>query len=424
MSDGEHTSGPQGVVRERSGWPLWLRGVLPLVLLGVLLAVFFRFGPLGVFRAAFPPVEELTIERVAFPSEGMMRVHVVNGGPEPVTIRQVMVEEAYWDHSIAGGAELGRLERTTVDIPYPWVHGEPLGVTLLSETGVTFHADVPVATRSPRPDARYLSTFAMIGIYVGVIPVFLGLLWLPFLRRIPRRWLDAILAFTLGLLVFLGIDALAEAIELAEGVASAFQGIGLVTLGLLGTPLLIESIGGRGAAGPRRRSDPTESDPSRVDQATTTPLRVAFLVALGIGLHNLGEGLAIGASYTAGEIALGTGLVVGFLVHNTTEGVGIVAPVARGGISFGHLVGLGALAGVPTIFGTWIGGFTYTPMLTVLFLAVGAGAVMQVTWTLGKLLGQEAEQGTGLFGLAAPLNATGLLAGLCVMYLTGLLIPA
>lgn len=408
---------------QSSGWPLWLRGVLPLILLGVLLAVFFRFGPLGVFRAAFPPVEELTIERIAFPSEGMMRVHVVNGGPEPVTVRQVMVEEAYWDHSIAGGTEIERLERTTIDIPYPWVHGEPIGVTLLSETGVTFHAEVPVATESPSPDARYLSTFALIGIYVGVIPVFLGLLWLPFLRGIPRRWLDGILAFTMGLLVFLGIDALAEAIEMAEGVSSAFQGIGLVALGLIGTPLLIEAIGRRRPAGPKR-ADPTDEPPPQAEQAPTTPLRVAFLVALGIGLHNLGEGLAIGASYTAGEIALGTGLVVGFLIHNTTEGVGIVAPVARDGISFGHLVGLGALAGVPTILGTWIGGFTYSPMLTVLFLAVGAGAVVQVTWTLGKLLGREAVHGTGVWGLAAPLNASGLLAGLCVMYLTGLLIPA
>lgn len=395
---------------------LWLKGLLPLLLLGGFLAVFLQVGPLGVFRAAFPPVEELTIDRIAFPDEGRIRVHVVNGGPEPVTVRQVMVDDAYWAFEIAGGPEVGRLERTTLDIPYPWVDGEPVGVTLLSETGVTFHAEVPVATRSPAPDARYLTTFALIGIYVGVIPVFLGLLWLPFLRGIPRKWLDSILAFTLGLLVFLGVDALAEAVELAGAVSSAFQGIGLITLGLVGTPLVIEALGSRrGKDGSGAPGDPG---------VAADGFRLAFLVALGIGLHNLGEGLAIGAAYTAGEVALGTGLVVGFLLHNTTEGVGIVAPVARTEVSLGGLVVLGSVAGLPTVLGTWIGAFSYAPALTVLFLAVGAGAIVQVVWTLGKLLGAGTAAERGVAGLAAPLNAFGLMAGLCVMYLTGLLVPA
>jgi zinc transporter ZupT len=392
-----------------------LKGILPLLLLGGFLAVFLQVGPLGVFQAAFPPVEELTIDRIAFPDAGQIRVHVVNGGPEPVTVRQVMVDDAYWSFEIAGGPEVGRLERTTLDIPYPWVDGEPVGVTLLSETGVTFHAEVPVATRSPTPDARYLTTFALIGIYVGVVPVFLGLLWLPFLRGIPRKWLDSILAFTLGLLVFLGVDALAEAVELAGAVSSAFQGMGLITLGLVGTPLVIEALGNRrrqGGSGPG--GEPRAAD----------GFRLAFLVALGIGLHNLGEGLAIGAAYTAGEVALGTGLVVGFLLHNTTEGVGIVAPVARTEVSIGGFVALGLVAGLPTVLGTWIGAFSHAPALTVLFLAIGAGAIVQVVWTLGKLLGSGAQRKGAVPALSAPLNALGLLAGLCVMYLTGLMVPA
>ena len=388
-----------------AGMPLWLKGILPLALLGALLALFLAFGPLGVFQAAFPPVEELTIERIEFPSAGHFRVHVVNGGPEPVVIRQVMVDEAYWDFQITPSPLVERLNGATVDVPYPWVEGEPLGITLLTETGVTFSADVDVATRSPAPDARYLSTFALLGVYVGVIPVFLGLLWLPFLRGVSDRWVHFFLSFTLGLLVFLGVDAIAEALDMTALVPSAFQGIGLLTLGVVATPLAIEAVGHLR----RRRSE-------------GGAWRAATLIAVGIGLHNLGEGLAIGSSYAVGEIALGTSLVLGFLLHNTTEGIGIIAPIARERVAVGRLVILGAVAGVPTILGAWIGGFSYSPAAAVFFLAVGAGAVAQVVWTLGKIMGRT--EGGVAGGLAIPLNALGLVAGLAVMYLTGLWIPA
>ncbi|MFP3947840.1 MAG: ZIP family metal transporter [Longimicrobiales bacterium] len=382
---------------------LAFRGILPLILLGLFLVGFLRWGPLGVFRAAFPPVEELTIERIAFPEEGLIRAQVVNGGPEPVTLSQVQVDEAYWDFQVDGEATIDRLERRTVDIPYPWVDGEPHEIALVTSTGLTFTEEVEVATRSPSPDARYLTTFALLGVYVGVIPVFIGLLWFPFLGGISRRWIDFFLSLTMGLLLFLGADALAEALEVTERVASAFQGVGLVVLGLVGTPLLIEGLG--------------RLKESSARGAGHEAARVAFLVALGIGLHNLGEGLAVGTAYASGEIALGTTLVLGFLLHNTTEGLGIVAPLARERPGIGYLVVLGAVAGVPTILGAWIGGFSYSPIATVFFLSVGAGAVAQVVWALYKMLAGRAEG-----GLTAPLNAGGLLAGLVVMYLTGMVV--
>jgi zinc transporter ZupT len=183
-------------------------------------------------------------------------------------------------------------------------------------------------------------------------------------------------------------------------VASAFQGIGLVTLGLVGTPLLIEAIG-------RLRK-------TRVGSGA---FRTALLIALGIGLHNLGEGLAIGSSYAVGEIALGTTLVLGFLLHNATDGLGIVAPLAKERPGLMKLVGLGALAGVPTVLGAWIGGFTYSPVGAVLFLAIGAGAVAQVVWTLGRFMAR-APSG----GLTQPMNAIGLVTGLAVIWTTGLLV--
>ncbi len=387
----------------RRGLSIWIKALAPLLLLAVLVTVFLRFGPLGVLSQAFPPIEELTIERISLPEPGRMQVHVVNGGPESVTIAQVLVDDATWLHTVDGPREVGRLEKRVISISYPWVQGEPHIVKLISRNGVVFEHEIAVATQTPRADARYLSTFALLGIYVGVVPVLLGLLWLPFLRSINRRWVDFFLSLTVGLLVFLGVDALAEALENSTRVAGAFQGLGLIVIGVLGTPLAIAAIGEW-----RRRR-----------RAVFSAFYVSLLIAVAIGLHNLGEGLAIGSAYATGEIALGTFLVLGFLLHNTTEGLAIVAPVAAERPTIWHLVVLGLVAGGPTILGAWIGGFTYSPVWITLFFAIGAGAIIQVVFEVWKLFARRGETGGGL---AAPLNAAGVLAGLLIMYVTGLFV--
>jgi zinc transporter ZupT len=381
----------------------WVKGLGPLLLLALLVAAFIKFGPVGVFRATFPPVEELTIQRVTLPSPNELRIHVTNGGPEAVTVAQVLVDDASWVHRIDGDPRIGRLESRTLTVPYPWVEGEPHVIKLMTSTGLTFTTDVAVATQTPAPDARYLGTFALLGVYAGVIPVFLGLLWLPFLRSISREWMNFFLSLTIGLLVFLGVDALLEAFATAGRVPGAFNGMGLVLLGALGTPLALAALG----------------QWKRAQAGGMSAMWVATLVAIGIGLHNLGEGLAIGASYATGEIALGTFLVVGFLLHNTTEGLGIVAPIANQRPSIARLAMLGAIAGVPTVLGAWIGGFTYSPLWTTLFFAIGAGAIVQVVIELGRML-NRGEHG----GVTRPLNAVGLFAGLLIMYFTGLVVPA
>lgn len=391
-------------VSPAAGMPTWLKGMAPLFLLAVLVFAFLRVGPLGVFRAAFPPVEELTVERITLPRPAEMRVHIVNGGPEPVTIAQVLVDDAVWGHVVDGGKTLERLASRVISIPYPWVQGEPHVVKLISSTGLTFEGTVAVATQTPSPDARYVITFALLGLYAGVIPVFLGLLWFPFLRTVRREWLDFFLCLTIGLLLFLGAEALAEAFETAARVPRAFQGLGVILLGALATFLALGAFGRqRARAGGGHQA-----------------LYVATLIALGIGLHNLGEGLAIGTSYATGEIALGTFLVVGFLLHNTTEGLGILAPLAKERPTLGQLAWLGTLAGVPTILGAWIGGFTSSAVWTTLFLAVGAGAIAQVVVELWRLFAKRAEAG----GITSPRNVAGLLTGLVIMYATGLLVPA
>lgn len=383
----------------------WLWFGLPLLLLGLLSLVVLKGGTLARLARGLPPVEELTVNRVRLTS-GHMALDVVNGGPDPVTIAQVMVDEAFWTHTITPGPTVPRLGRARIEIPYPWVEGEPHQVKLVTATGITFDHEIAVAAETPRPDAGYFLTFSLIGLYVGVLPVAIGLLWLPFLKRLDRRWIHFALALTGGLLIFLAVEALHEALEMADRVAGAFQGTGLVVIGALGAWLLLQAFGGR------RKTAEGGDNPVRAR------LRLAFLIALGIGLHNLGEGLAIGAAYAQGAVSLGAFLVVGFMIHNTTEGLGIVAPVAQDEPPVKTLALAGLLAGGPTILGAWLGGVSYSPLLGTLCLAVGAGAILQVLGVLYKALGRETGE------VWSPLNAMGVGAGLLIMYATGLLVAA
>jgi zinc transporter, ZIP family len=165
----------------------------------------------------------------------------------------------------------------------------------------------------------------------------------------------------------------------------------------------------------RRRSAGGEASagPTAVGAVGT---RAAFLVALGIGLHNLGEGLAIGSAYAVGSLALGAALVVGFALHNTTEGLAIVAPVARSRARLARLAGLGLLAGSPAVVGAWIGASAFDPSLAALMFGIGAGAIAQVIVQIAPSV--RADDGR----LLHPLAAGGMLVGLAVMYATGLLV--
>ena len=384
---------------------LWTLGLVPLVLLGGLLALIASFGPGDEIRGDAPPVEMLAVQAVRLTPAGI-ELTVLNDGPDPVTVAQVMVDEAYWAFTMdPRGGSLRHLEHGAVRIPYPWVEGEAHELRLISSTGVTFDHSIELAVATPRPSGRFFAVFALIGLYVGVIPVALGLLWYPWVRRLGSQGLDFVLALTVGLLLFLLVDTLHEGIEAAEGLPASYQGMALLIFAA-GTAYL--AIEGFGHWLRRRRASGA--------QAATT---IALLVAVGIGLHNFGEGLAIGAAFALGEVALGTLLILGFTLHNTTEGLAIVAPLAaeRPGLSL--LVLLGTIAGVPTIAGAWLGGFVYSPVWAVLFLGLGAGAIAQVVVQIVRSAARDR-------GVAAYLQATavmaGLLLGVGIMYATGMLV--
>jgi zinc transporter, ZIP family len=388
--------------RENRG-PAWvLLGLLPLLGLGVLLASIFIYG-VGVGRSDAPPVEDLTVGRVTLPTENELVVHVQNGGPNPVTLKQVVVNDALWDFRVQPDGTIPRLGSAEVVIPYTWVEGEAYEIVLISETGTTFDAEVPVAVLTPGFSRETFSDYALIGFYVGVVPVTLGLLWYPFLRRLGNAGMNFVLALTVGLLVFLALDTLLEAVEIAGGLPGAFSGVPMVILvalltllGLLG----VERLFRRGVA---------------------SRLATSYRIALGIGLHNLGEGLAIGAAFALGEAALGTFLILGFTLHNITEGVGIAAPVLKEKRPrFAHFAALALLGGGPAIVGTWIGGFAYSNLLSAVFLAIGVGAILQVVYEVGRLLmGDSARSKASVFSAT---NLGGLTTGIAIMYVTALLV--
>lgn len=381
--------------------PAWVMGLLPLVLLVVVIAIFLSIDPLAVFTEEVPPIEELELQRMVLVEDGF-ELEVINGGPDPVVIAQVLVDDAYWHFSfIDGDNELDRLETVTLDIPYPWVEGEAHEIVVLTNTGATFPFEVEVALETPQPSAQKFQAYGLLGFYIGVIPVVLGLMWYPLLRNLEQRWLDFALALTVGLLIFLAIDTLLEALELAGEVSGAFNAEPLVFLLTLVTLLAIMTL-------------------SKAFNTGSTQLFLAYTIALGIGLHNLGEGLAVGAAFVVGQVSLGTFLVVGFMLHNITEGIGIAAPIAHKRPALYHFVLLALLAGGPAILGTWIGGFTFDPLFAVIFLSIGAGAILQVVYEVSRLIVRHAEQeGETSFSV---LNFAGLFLGIAIMYGTAFLV--
>lgn len=376
----------------------WLLALAPLVVLAVAALLLSQGGFLDFLRRGIPPIEDLSFNQVRL-SPGEIRLELINGGPAPVEVAQIMVDEAYWTFSIEPSSTIGSLRKAWVVLPFPWVQDEPHEIVVLTSTGLTFSHTIELATVTPSPDAKFVWTFTAIGVYVGVIPVAIGLLWLPLLRNSSKKWLKFALALTCGLLIFIAAEAVFEALEVAESVATGLNGEMLVVLGFVGAVLLLQSI--------------TNSRSKGANDGFHT----AFLIAIGIGLHNMAEGLAIGTSYSLGESALGASLVIGFMLHNTTEGLAIVAPVASSVLPVKKILGLGLIAGVPTIFGALLGGLAFSPLLATLFLSVGAGAITQVVITLFKVISADSEQSAW-----TPMTAAGLMAGMVIMYGTGLLV--
>jgi zinc transporter ZupT len=390
-------------------WRLW--AVVPVIaLIGVGFGMLASGNSIvGLVGHAPPPADEFSVRKVEF-SPGEIRIHVTNPQREDLTLAQVTVDDAIVPFTAGGESgptTLERLRSTTVHVPFPWVENDPVKVGLISSSGIVTTHDVPAAVETEQPSLHGAAGLAVIGVLVGVVPVALALAWLPSQRRAPPHWLAAFMALTAGLLTFLMFDALSEALALQAALPGALGGTGLVLLGValsyLGLTFVALRLSGR--------------EGGRVKPLTGVGL--ATLVAIGIGLHNLGEGLAVGSSLALGELALGTFLIVGFMVHNVTEGLGIAAPMAEDGARTGpgRLVALALIAGAPAVLGAWIGGFLTNDLLAVLFFAIAAGAALQVVVEVGRFVVRRAPG-----GLTSGYALGGYLTGIVAMYATGLLV--
>ncbi|KRE49065.1 zinc permease [Paenibacillus sp. Soil522] len=383
---------------------VWLLGILPLLLLAGMIYFIGKWGT-GVEEQQAAPIEVLNIERITLTDNGF-ELRVLNSGPEELTVAQVTVDDAFWNVTYSPSPTIKRFERATVSIPYPWVEGDPHEIKLITENGLIFSGEVAAAMKTPEADTNRFLQYSLIGFYVGVVPVGLGLLWFPFMRRFSSRGIQGVLAFTVGLLFFLTVDTVQEGLELGAEAPGIFQGTGLVWFGALLSFLFLIAVDQAGSKKSKLNSDSGK--------------RVAYKMAGGIGLHNLGEGLAIGAAFATGEAALGTFLIIGFTLHNITEGVGIAAPLLKTKPSLKTFLALAVMGGGPAILGTWIGGFVFNQTLAALFFGIGAGAIAQVIYVIFKMILRDAKaEGTPSLSW---INYGSIALGILVMYVTALLV--
>jgi ZIP family zinc transporter len=385
--------------RSRLNWRIW--AVVPVLLLALVVGIVVSVGSslVDLVGSNPPPADQFDIRRVEF-EPGEIRILVRNPQSDDLTIANVNVDDAIVPYSVDGPTTLGRLRSSTILVPFEWVDGDPITVGVTSSTGIQTVKEIPAAVETPQPSVQGFFGYALIGLLVGVLPIALGLLWLPALRQASPVWLATFMAFTAGLLTFLGVEALTESFELQAALPASLGGAGLVLLGVALSFLGMTALAGRLAGG-----------------SAATGMTLALLIAVGIGLHNLGEGLAIGASFALGELQLGAFLIIGFMIHNVTEGLGIATPVAKTRVTVLALAGLAFLAGAPAVLGAWIGGYTTSDVLGALFFAIAAGAALQVVVEVGRYVARTAPG-----GLRSGHAIAGFIVGIATMYVTGVLV--
>ena len=378
-----------------------ISAIAPIVLLAILIA--FLLGPASTFLQFGIVLPDISIEKVEF-TENEIRATVRNTGPIDVNVAVADVNDRIQPAAIEPDSHLKRFETGLVRIPYDWNEGQPYAIGITIDDGTRFEKQIDAASASLEPNAELFGFLGIIGLLIGVVPIMIGLLWYPFIKKLGKNAFNFFLSFTIGLLLFLGLDAIEEAFEISnDHLAPIFNGELLIA-----TVVILSFLGLYGIGNLLIK----RTEFSKLSKG----LAISLMVAIGIGLHNLGEGLAVGAAIALGQVALSTFLIIGFAIHNTTEGLAIAAPLARTKSFVGKMIGFGMIAGVPAIFGTWIGGFSFSPFFTIIFLSIGAGAIFQVVLSIFQFIKDESDSFSNISIIS------GIGAGLTLMYLTSIFI--
>ena len=387
---------------QTSKYRIAVSAVAPIILLVIMVA--FLVGPGSTFLQFGVIVPEIYLEKIDFVNSEI-QVTVRNTGPIDTNIVVADVNDRIQPAAIEPDNHLTRFETALVRIPYDWNEGQPYTIGLTTDDGTRFEKHVDVAFPALVPDLELIGFLGLIGVLVGIVPIMIGLLWLPFIRRLGENGLRFFLAFTIGLLLFLAVDAIEESLEISqEHLSDVFNGQLLIFTCVILSFLGLYFVGNQLIK---------RSQFSKFSKTMT----ISLMIAIGIGFHNFGEGLAVGAAIGLGQVALGTFLIVGFALHNTTEGLAIAAPLSRKKVTISKLIIFGLIAGSPAIFGTWIGGFSFSPFTAIIFLSIGAGAIFQVILSLINYIRNESE-----IPFLSIYVISGISLGIVVMYITSIFI--
>ncbi|AFZ71444.1 ZIP family metal transporter [Natronobacterium gregoryi] len=291
-------------------------------------------------------------------------------------------------------------DRAIYDLPR-WMLAVGPVVVLTAVFGLLYFTS-PFGDLSGVDEASTLEIIWMltvIGSIAGIIPVVIGMLWFPFIRELEPRYLHAFMALAAGVLAFIALEMTEDVFEHAGAAESTSLALALGAGGVTAT-FAVMYLASRWRQ--RKMADVEKSG-----------LEIAYLVALALGLHSIGEGLGIGVAYVQGDASLVMLLVLAFVMHNVMEGPTVVAAVARDRETppLRHFAAMGIIAGGPVILGGWIGSFAQSDVLAALFFGIAIGAILQVLIEVADLIRFDAE------AVATPTNTFTFFVGFVLMFL-------
>lgn len=356
-------------VRRKNGTVFWkvLLGILSLGLLAGVSYFFWNNNGLEMVLPAGAAPEAIHFEATNL-QPGQFMFTLRNSTPKAITITTANINESILPFVIKPDKTIPPLGKATLYITYPWVQGEAYNIDITTSDSSTFHTIVDSASATPPLTTPFMLNLTLIGLIIGLIPMFIGMTWFPVITRAGAGLYLFLMALAVGLLVYLGIAVANQALENTQGIGGAFQGIELLVVGSAVTFALLHALGHLG--GGARKEEKAHA------------LQQAWMVTTRISLQNLAEGLAVGAIFSFGVTGLGFLLIVGLIFQNLVEGLRLIASMEKEERSLLRLFVMGLMAGIPAILGIWIGGATDSQLFQIFLFSIGAGAVFESVYSL------------------------------------------